>query len=105
MGAAWRAPNDRQVDQIVEQVEAVAALNTFMGNGGIILIDTRNGGSGQGFAPGADAALERAAPRILHLVGALLTRQAHRPKNGWTPFGPLTTTGWSGNRTDVQVMI
>ena len=40
---------------------AVAALNTYMSNGGIILIDTRNGGSGQGFAAGAEAALERAA--------------------------------------------
>jgi hypothetical protein len=38
---------------------AVAALNTYMANGGIILIDTRNGGSGEGFADGADAALAR----------------------------------------------
>ena len=40
--------------------EAVLALNDFMSHGGIVLIDTRNGGSGQGFAPGADAALTRA---------------------------------------------
>ncbi len=38
---------------------AVAALNVFMANGGIILMDTRNGGSGEGFAAGAEAALER----------------------------------------------
>ena len=38
---------------------AVAALNDYMSHGGIILIDTRNGGSGEGFSQGADAALER----------------------------------------------
>ena len=40
--------------------EAVMALNDYMAHGGIVLIDTRNGGSGEGFAPGADAALARA---------------------------------------------
>ncbi len=30
-----------------------------MAHGGIILIDTRDGGSGEGFAAGAGAALER----------------------------------------------
>ncbi len=43
---------------------AVTALNRFMGNGGIILIDTEGGdadapGSGAGFAPGAATALRR----------------------------------------------
>ena len=38
---------------------AVAALNQYMSNGGIILIDTRNEGSGEGFAPGAQEALQR----------------------------------------------
>ncbi len=38
---------------------AVKALNDYMAHGGIILIDTRNGGSGEGFAPGADQALTR----------------------------------------------
>ena len=38
---------------------AVKALNDYMSHGGIILIDTRNGGSGEGFAPGADQALAR----------------------------------------------
>ncbi len=38
---------------------AVAALNAFMRNGGIILFDTRDEGSGEGFAPGARAALRR----------------------------------------------
>ncbi len=38
---------------------AVAALNGFMRQGGIILFDTRDEGSGEGFAPGARAALRR----------------------------------------------
>ena len=39
--------------------EAIAALNGFMRNGGIILFDTRDEGSGEGFSPGARAALRR----------------------------------------------
>jgi hypothetical protein len=39
--------------------QSVSALNTFMRNGGIILFDTRDEGSGEGFAPGARAALRR----------------------------------------------
>jgi hypothetical protein len=39
--------------------EAVAALNSFMAHGGIILIDTRDGGTGEGFAAGASAALQQ----------------------------------------------
>jgi hypothetical protein len=39
--------------------QTVDALNTFMRNGGIILFDTRDEGSGEGFAPGARAALRR----------------------------------------------
>jgi hypothetical protein len=38
---------------------AVEALNAFMRHGGIILFDTRTEGSGEGFAPGARAALRR----------------------------------------------
>ncbi len=38
-----------------------SALNEFMARGGIILIDTRDSGSGAGFAPGTDAALRRVA--------------------------------------------
>ena len=38
---------------------AIAALNAFMRNGGIILFDTRNEGSGEGVSLGADAALRR----------------------------------------------
>ncbi len=38
---------------------AAAALNAFMRNGGIILLDTRDEGSGEGFNPGARAALRR----------------------------------------------
>ena len=38
---------------------AAAALNEFMRQGGIILFDTRDQGSGEGFAPGAAATLRR----------------------------------------------
>ncbi|MDQ1080589.1 DUF4159 domain-containing protein [Pseudoroseomonas cervicalis] len=38
---------------------ALAALNEFMRNGGIILFDTRDEGSGEGFSPGAREALQR----------------------------------------------
>ncbi len=40
---------------------AITALNDYTSRGGIILIDTRDGGSGAGFAPGAEAALRRVA--------------------------------------------
>jgi hypothetical protein len=36
-----------------------AALNTFMRQGGIILFDTRDEGSGEGYSPGARSALRR----------------------------------------------
>jgi hypothetical protein len=39
----------------------VTALNDYMAHGGIILIDTRDSGSGAGFAPGTDEALKRVA--------------------------------------------
>lgn len=39
--------------------QAIDALNQFTREGGIILIDTRDGGSGDGFAPGTKAALKR----------------------------------------------
>ena len=53
---------------------AITALNAYMVNGGIILIDTRSGGSGEGFAPGTDAALRRvgeglAVPPLAPLTG------------------------------------
>jgi hypothetical protein len=38
---------------------AIAALNAFMRQGGIIVFDTRDEGSGEGFAPGARQALRR----------------------------------------------
>jgi hypothetical protein len=38
---------------------AVAALNGFMRGGGIIVFDTRDEGSGEGFSPGSRAALRR----------------------------------------------
>lgn len=40
---------------------AIAALNDYMAHGGIILIDSRNGGSGEGFVPGGQDALTRVA--------------------------------------------
>ena len=36
-----------------------ASLNDYMRHGGIVVIDTRSGGEGGAFAPGADAALRR----------------------------------------------
>ena len=38
---------------------AIAAVNDFMRQGGIILFDTRDEGSGEGFSPGSRAALRR----------------------------------------------
>ena len=40
---------------------AAAALNAYMARGGIVLIDTRAAGSGEGFAPGTGTALRRVA--------------------------------------------
>jgi hypothetical protein len=40
---------------------AAAALNDYMNRGGILLIDTRDSGSGAGFAPGTGEALKRVA--------------------------------------------
>ena len=40
---------------------AAAALNDYMNRGGIVVIDTRDAGSGEGFAPGATAALRLVA--------------------------------------------
>ena len=45
--------------------EQAAALNDYMSRGGIMLIDTRDSGSGAGFAPGADAALRRVAQGLI----------------------------------------
>jgi hypothetical protein len=52
-----------------------AALNDYMRHGGIVLIDTRDGGDGNAFAPGSSAALKRAAagldvPRLAPLTNA-----------------------------------
>ena len=44
---------------------AAAALNDYMSRGGIILIDTRDSGSGAGFAPGAESALRRVAQGLV----------------------------------------
>jgi hypothetical protein len=53
--------------------EQARALDDYMAHGGIILIDTRNAGSGEGFAPGTGAALAR--------IGAVLAIP---------PLAPLT---------------
>jgi hypothetical protein len=42
-----------------------AALNDYMSRGGIILIDTRDSGSGAGFAAGTEGALRRAARSLM----------------------------------------
>ncbi|HYZ32424.1 MAG TPA: DUF4159 domain-containing protein, partial [Crenalkalicoccus sp.] len=43
---------------------AARALNSFMRQGGIILFDTRDEGSGEGFAPGAREALKRVTQNL-----------------------------------------
>jgi Domain of unknown function (DUF4159)/Aerotolerance regulator N-terminal len=45
--------------------QAAAALNDYMSRGGIVLIDTRDSGSGAGFAPGTDSALRRVAQGLV----------------------------------------
>jgi hypothetical protein len=42
-----------------------AALNDYMSRGGIIVIDTRDSGSGAGFAPGTEDALKRIAHNLI----------------------------------------
>jgi Domain of unknown function (DUF4159)/Aerotolerance regulator N-terminal len=42
-----------------------AALNDYMSRGGIIVIDTRDSGSGAGFAPGTEDALKRIAHSLI----------------------------------------
>ena len=54
----------------------LAALNDYTAHGGIILIDTRDGGSGSGMAPGTEAALARIGG-----AGGLIV----------PPLAPLTT--------------
>ena len=54
---------------------AIAALNDYMAHGGIILIDTRNGGSGEDFAAPTDSVLRQlgkdlAVPPLAPLTGA-----------------------------------
>jgi hypothetical protein len=41
------------------------ALNDYMSRGGIILVDTRDSGSGAGFAPGAESALQQVAQGLV----------------------------------------
>jgi hypothetical protein len=45
--------------------EQAAALNDYMSRGGIILVDTRESGSGAGFAPGTGSALQRVAQGLV----------------------------------------
>jgi hypothetical protein len=44
-------------DEAAPSAASIAALNDYMGHGGIVLIDTRNSGSGAGFEPSTGAAL------------------------------------------------
>jgi hypothetical protein len=48
-------------DAPAPSAEQVTALNDYMAHGGIVVIDTRDSGSGAGFAPGTDEALKRVA--------------------------------------------
>ncbi|HQT77674.1 MAG TPA: DUF4159 domain-containing protein [Rhodopila sp.] len=52
-----------------------AALNDYMSRGGIILIDTRDSGSGAGFAPGTEAALRRISHALVVPPLAPLTNE------------------------------
>ncbi|HME23335.1 MAG TPA: DUF4159 domain-containing protein [Acetobacteraceae bacterium] len=45
--------------------EQAAALNDYMSRGGIVLVDTRDSGSGAGFAPGTGSALQRVAQGLV----------------------------------------
>jgi hypothetical protein len=51
-------------DAEAPSAEQVTALNDYMSHGGIIVIDTRDSGSGAGFAPGTDEALKRVAHNL-----------------------------------------
>jgi hypothetical protein len=58
-----------------------AALNDYMRQGGIVLIDTRGGGADGAFAPGTDAALRRVSegldvPRLAPLTSAHVLARA-----------------------------
>jgi hypothetical protein len=58
-----------------------AALNSYMRQGGIVLIDTRGGGADGAFAPGTDAALKRVSegldvPRLAPLTQAHVLARA-----------------------------
>ena len=60
---------------------AIAALNDYMAHGGIILIDTQNGGSGEDFAASTDAILRRlgqdlAVPPLAPLTSAHVLARA-----------------------------
>jgi hypothetical protein len=52
-----------------------AALNDYLSRGGIILIDTRDSGSGAGFAPGTETALQRVARGLVIPALAPLTTE------------------------------
>ena len=60
-------------DAAVLSAEQAAALNDYMNRGGIILIDTRDSGSGSGFAPGTESALRRVAQGLVIPALAPLT--------------------------------
>lgn len=55
--------------------EQATALNDYMSRGGIILMDTRDSGSGAGFAPGTGSALQRVAQGLLIPALAPLTTE------------------------------
>ena len=53
-----------------------AALNDYMSRGGIILIDTRDSGSGAGFAPGTEDALQPHRPIVDRAASGAADRRA-----------------------------
>ena len=83
-----------------------AALNDYMSHGGIILIDTRDGGRGEGFAPGTEAraAARRRSGLAMPPLAPLTTdaRAGARllPAAGFSrPLRPATRSGCSATRT------
>jgi len=81
-----------------------AALNDYMRHGGIVVIDTRDGGDGSAFAPGTSAALKRAAagldiPRLAPLTNAHVLAHAFYLLNDF-PGRYEGATVWVGQDQD-----
>ena len=81
-----------------------AALNDYMSRGGIILIDTRDSGSGAGFAPGTESALQRVGaglvmPPLAPLTTEHVLARAFYLLQDFPGATPATPSGCSATRT------